>query len=162
VTADAGMRQVVGGAGQKEVDGSKSIAAAVVGSVFPPYRHDILFGRGRKVMEHPGNLRLLMLVKEKMPIYDAANKEAKTRLTAEVVQTLKGPRSSRFLKKNATGVWWEEVTDALARKKVSHAFRTMRQSVVKSQEKQTTQAQGAANVRLHQLASVVQEDSKGK
>ena len=143
MTAHAGMRRMIvegAGAGQEEVDGSKSsIAVVVVDDLLSPSRYDILFGRGRKVMEHPGNLRLLSLVKDKTPFYDAASKEAKTRLTVEVVQILKC-RLSRFLKKNASGVW-EEVTDALARKKVSHAFRTMRQSAARKQEKHTTQGQ---------------------
>jgi hypothetical protein len=154
------------GAGQ-EADSSKSIVVIVT-----PSRYDILFGRGRAVMEHPGNLRLLLLVGEKMPSYNAANKEAKTGLTVAVVQILKG-RSSRFLKKNDSGVW-EEVTDALARNKVSHAFRTMRQSAMRNQEKKQTSTQGrqgavAKNImRLHEqpadssAAAVVVQDSQGK
>jgi hypothetical protein len=98
-----------------------------------PTPNDILFGRGRAMVDHPGNMRLLLLVEENMPFYDAANKEAKTRLSGTVVQILKKGWSSRFLKKNATTTGaWEEVNDMLARNKVSHAFRTMRQSMMRN------------------------------
>jgi hypothetical protein len=107
------MRRVVEG----ELDESKS-------SIVAPSRYDILFGRGRAIQDHPGNLGLLFLVEQQSLGYDATDKQEKTRISMEIVRTLKA-KPSRFLKKNASGVW-EEVDEDMAREKVSHAFRTMR------------------------------------
>jgi hypothetical protein len=137
--------------------------AAEVGIACSPTPNDILFGRGRAIVDHPGNIRLLLLVEENKPFYDAANKEAKTRLSGTVVRILKGRSRGRFLKKrNATnGGAWEEVTDTLARNKVSHAFRTMRQSMMRNaaaaaaalpREIEHT-ARAAADCREHEIAT---------
>jgi hypothetical protein len=108
------MRRVVE---EVELDETKS-------SIITPSRNDILFGRGRPIRENPGNIGLLFLVEQKSSVYEAADKQEKTRIALEIV-IMQKRKPSRFLKKNASGVW-EEVDGDMAREKVSHAFRTMR------------------------------------
>jgi hypothetical protein len=106
-------------------------------SIITPSRHDILFGRGRPIRDNPGNLGLLFLVEQKRSVYEATDRQEKTRISLEIVRTLKAKRS-RFLKKNASGIW-KEVDEEMAREKVSHAFRTMR-APPKQKIKSTTKA----------------------
>jgi hypothetical protein len=107
------MRRVVEG----KVDETKSI-------IITPSRHDILFGRGRQIQANPGNLGFLFLIEQKSLIYQAADKQEKTRISSEIVNLQKA-KPGRFLKKKASGVW-EEVDEDAAREKASQAFRTMR------------------------------------
>jgi hypothetical protein len=122
------MRRVVEGVGGERAESKSSIITI-------PSRYDILFGRGCPIRDSLGNVRLLFLVEQKSSVYDAADKQGKTRISLEIVKMLKA-RPSRFLKKNASGVW-EEVGDDLARQKVSTAFRTMR-GVPKQKVRSTT------------------------
>jgi hypothetical protein len=114
-----------------ELDETKS-------SIITPSRYDILFGRGRPIRENPGNIGLLFLVEQKSLVYEAANKQEKTRISLEIVSMQKA-KPSRFLKKNANGLW-EEVNEDMAREKVSHAFRTMRAPPKQKVESTTSKA----------------------
>eukprot|EP00934_Nitzschia_sp_Nitz4_P002914 Nitzschia sp. Nitz4//scaffold95_size97785//49428//50956//NITZ4_004668-RA/size97785-augustus-gene-0.99-mRNA-1//1//CDS//3329560475//2904//frame0 len=86
--------------------------------------NDVLFGRGKTVVEHPGNLRFRTIVGMKMDEYEAASRLEKTCMTENIVQLVKDSRG-RFLKRDDGGDW-EEVDDETARKKVAHAFRNRR------------------------------------
>jgi hypothetical protein len=123
------MRRVV--EEEVELDKTKS-------SIITPSRYDILFGRGRPIRENPGNIGLLFLVEQKSLVYEAANKQEKTRISLEIVSMQKA-KPSRFLKKNANGLW-EEVNEDMAREKVSHAFRTMRAPPKQKVESTTSKA----------------------
>jgi hypothetical protein len=128
-------------------------------SIITPSRYDILFGRGRPIRENPGNVGLLFLVEQKSLVYEAADKQEKTRIALEIVRMQKA-KPSRFLKKNASGVW-EEVDADMAREKVSHAFRTMR-APPKQKVESTTKARIVTDEDAEKQESSKRADSLGK
>ena len=85
-----------------------------------PARFDVLLGRGKACHEHPGNVRFRHLVEEFTSTYHASSKNQKTKVTREILTTVK-ESSGRFLKESDSG--WVEVDTEVARLKVSHAFR---------------------------------------
>jgi hypothetical protein len=88
-----------------------------------PRNHDVLLGKGKPIQEYTGNRRLHGLVDEQLSIYHgfSNSKKEKTALSAEIVKMVQKV-SGRFLSKES-GVWIE-VSDDIARDKVSHMFRT--------------------------------------
>lgn len=120
-----------------------------------PTHLDVLFGRGRPMIKHPGNISLGILVESMMEQHVQSGKAEKTALSDEIVQRVK-ERGGRFLrkqhragssddgkkgtaaaaggnKKENAGVgaasnsfYWVEANDDMAREKVSHTFRNVR------------------------------------
>lgn len=86
--------------------------------------NDVLFGRGKTVVEHVGNLRFRNMIGMQMTEYENANRLEKTYITEKIVEAIKGS-DGRFLKRDEGGEW-EEVDHETARKKVAHAFRNRR------------------------------------
>jgi hypothetical protein len=89
-----------------------------------PRPEDVLFGRGKTVVEHPGNIRFRQVVDLYMLKYTAAIRTEKTRITEGIMHMVQGS-AGRFLRRD-DGMNWEEVDDATAREKVAHAFRNRR------------------------------------
>jgi len=89
-----------------------------------PAPGDILFGRGRKVRDHPGNAQFLNLVDQYMAKYESAGRVDKACIAEIIVRMIKDA-GCKFLKKDEQEVW-REVADSEARKKVAHAFRNLR------------------------------------
>ena len=87
-----------------------------------PGRFDVLLGRGKACHDHPGNVRLRHLVEEWADIYSCSCKKQKTRVTREILEMISNS-SGRFLKESDSG--WIEVSQEVARLKVSHVFRDM-------------------------------------
>jgi hypothetical protein len=101
-----------------------------------PSHSDILFGRGRSIMNHPGNAVLRNLVTLQLEEYCnvPSNKQATT-LTWEIVRILKDKYGARFLKEETTesnGLGWIEVSNETARLKVRVAFRDKRTKLFKT------------------------------
>lgn len=88
-----------------------------------PGHSDVLLGRGKAYYQHVGNIRLRNWIEEKSPMYEKANFTEKQRIGSEVVSLIK-KSGGRFLKEDHAG--WVEVEHVIARKKVAHAFRTLR------------------------------------
>ena len=86
--------------------------------------NDVLFGRGKSVVEHDGNAKFRNLVSEYAEEFDKASRHEKTLLTETIVHQIK-VSGARFLKRDDGGEW-EEVDHETARKKVAHAFRNRR------------------------------------
>eukprot|EP00934_Nitzschia_sp_Nitz4_P006286 Nitzschia sp. Nitz4//scaffold99_size76975//4803//6306//NITZ4_005564-RA/size76975-snap-gene-0.4-mRNA-1//-1//CDS//3329560814//6276//frame0 len=107
-------------------DASTSASAA---SVYLPTSNDILFGRGRPFQQHPGNLRFSLVIESLKPQYEELKRNEKTTMAENVVKQLKDG-GSRFLRQGEG--CWEEVDDAVAREKVSQAFRSLRSGKVGS------------------------------
>lgn len=103
---------------------SPTSASAVPQGTLEIQPNDVLFGRGKTVVEHPGNLRFRSIVGVRMEEYEAASRLEKTCMTENIVQLVKDA-NGRFLKRDDGGDW-EEVDDETARKKVAHAFRNRR------------------------------------
>lgn len=92
-----------------------------------PDLKDVLFGRGRPIMRHPGNVVLRDMLESRLEEYNAAKtKKEKTEIAWEIVRQLKG-WSCRFLREDSRG-WWVEVSDDVARQKVSIGFRDVRKT----------------------------------
>ena len=89
-----------------------------------PAPEDILFGRGKAVMRHPGNARFKQIVDSLSRKYDESGRLEKICITRIVVQMVK-ESMGRFLKRKGDG-GWEEVDGTTARRKVAHAFRNSR------------------------------------
>lgn len=101
--------------------------------------YDVLLGRGKALQSHKGNIRFHKIVNQFRPAYLASRRQDKVDVAAEVVQEVqrlqqksrhkKGPGRQRrswrvrFLKKNQSGDFWEEVSDEEAIQKASHALR---------------------------------------
>lgn len=97
-------------------------------AVLLPRIQDILFGRGKGLQNHLGNVRLRLTMESYYASYESFDKKEKTKLAAQIVQEVKA-KGSRFLKK--TNEAWEEVPDNEARSKVSHFFRNLRSAMSK-------------------------------
>jgi hypothetical protein len=92
-----------------------------------PGPFDVIFGRGRPFIDHPGNDRMRKIVEAYKARYEAAEKQDKTLITKEVVQIIKnsGEEKGRFLKQQSKGndAPWFEVSTKEAHKKVGHRLR---------------------------------------
>ena len=93
----------------------------------PPGPFDVLSGRGRPFIDHPGNDRMRTIVEAYKAKYKAAEKQEKTQITKEVVEIIKngGEEKGRFLKQQSNGkdAPWFEVSTKEAHKKVGHRLR---------------------------------------
>jgi hypothetical protein len=85
---------------------------------------DVLFGRTKGTVDHPGNGKFRRLVDVYMRKYEEAERLEKTCIAEAIVQMVQ-ESNGRFLKRDP-GSDWEEVDGAAARKKVAHAFRNRR------------------------------------
>lgn len=96
---------------------------SIKSGIFLPSSKDVLFGRGRPFQEHPGNVRFSLIIDSLQPRYEVARRSEKTVIAEEVVKKMKS-RGGRFLRR--LDGCWEEVSDIMAREKVSQAFRSLR------------------------------------
>ena len=96
--------------------------------VTTPCKTHILLGRGRGSHQHDGNIWFRKLIKERQGAYEAASVSGKTQMAHDVVELVR-KNSGLFLKKKKEGAHgWVEVSDSIARRKVSHAFRALRET----------------------------------
>ena len=109
--------------GEVEPDNFTSTPIGAVGGL-RPNSGDVLFGRGRAIIDHPGNAQFRQIVDHYMLKYEASGRLQKTCIADIIVRLVKNS-CGRFLKKNEDGSW-DEVDDSAARKKVAHAFRNRR------------------------------------
>jgi hypothetical protein len=94
-----------------------------------PQPPDVMLGRGRRYLRHPGNLRLLAVLDMHRVRYDhATNRKEKTLITNEIVQIMQtcGNQSGRFLRFDSSAKGWYEVDGDVARVKVGNALRYAR------------------------------------
>jgi hypothetical protein len=88
-----------------------------------PGSFDVLLGRGKLIQEHMGNIRFRHLIEKNGGTYENATKNEKTFLATRMVKIV-NDGGGRFLKEDPSG--WTEVTDDIARDKLSHSFRNKR------------------------------------
>jgi len=93
--------------------------------ILQPTQFDVLFGRGKPYQGHAGNIRLHKVVDLYKTRYSKARRHEKTEIAEEIVQFVKngGAKAGRFLKRLEGEESWVEVSDSIARDKVSHALR---------------------------------------
>ena len=94
-----------------------------------PRHEDCLFGRGRNIMKHPGNVAMRSMLEGKRDRYACAAHQKKSEIAWEVVNEIK-TGGGRFLKELDTGLY-TLVDDETARKKISIAFRDLKNKVGK-------------------------------
>jgi hypothetical protein len=111
-------------------------SAAGTKGVNIPRRFDVLFGRGKNSREHSGNLRCNLLIDMHSDQYENANKAQKT-VIAERIVAMVHESLGRFLKQEAQK-GWVEVSDEVAREKISHLFRFHRSRKVANGENQVS------------------------
>lgn len=90
--------------------------------VLNPHSKDILFGRGRKYQNHPGNQRMRELMAEYKSKYQSLRRFRKHDLVKELYEKLTED-GVRFLKKIEGQDAWLEVEAYIALQKVCHALR---------------------------------------
>jgi len=96
-----------------------------------PEQIDILLGRGWPKMGHPGNAIFRNLIETRMADYNnSRSKREKTTIAWSVVFELNKNRV-RFLREDKSG-GWVEVSNEIAREKVSIGFRDIRKAQTKS------------------------------
>lgn len=89
-----------------------------------PDKMDILCGRDKVSYSHVGNKRFRVIVEMNYQKYQqCSTREAKTRITDEIIQGIR-ECGGRFLRKNEYTGMYEDVGDAYAHEKVSHALRS--------------------------------------
>jgi hypothetical protein len=95
-----------------------------------PGPFDVLFGTGKALREHAGNVRANHLVAMYTPEYDKADKNEKTDIAWHIVKIIQGS-SGRFMKSDENEEW-VEVEPGMAREKISHIFRNQRNQTRKN------------------------------
>jgi hypothetical protein len=89
-----------------------------------PRQIDVLLGRGRPYQQYPGNIQLAAFIDHLRAQYKTLDRLNKTSLTHGIVHMIKDS-GGRFLKRADDGSGrWVEVSNDVAREKVSHGFRT--------------------------------------
>mmetsp|Transcript_54327 Transcript_54327/g.131854 ORF Transcript_54327/g.131854 Transcript_54327/m.131854 type:complete len:598 (-) Transcript_54327:64-1857(-) len=87
-----------------------------------PTARDVLFGKGKSIQTHTGNVHLRELVDEHWEAYSAAKKGHKGEVVQRVIDAIKRSSTGRFLSKDARTGWWVEVSDQEVTKKVTKTF----------------------------------------
>lgn len=93
-----------------------------VQSIRRPKKEDVLFGRKEKQRQHPGNVLLRGLCDEYRDLYEGSQRDDKTVITWRILKEIQ-KQHGRFLKYEVTQRTWTEVTDDIAREKVSFTMR---------------------------------------
>jgi hypothetical protein len=115
-------------------DGAESITASVpsesreetvVSSDSDLLCETILFGRGRPVQNHPGNVHFRKMLEPYADQYDNARRSQRAAIAAAIVQKVL-MSGSRFLKQADNMHRWVVVDEEEAIKKVCQCFRTLR------------------------------------
>mmetsp|Transcript_30749 Transcript_30749/g.72172 ORF Transcript_30749/g.72172 Transcript_30749/m.72172 type:complete len:295 (+) Transcript_30749:525-1409(+) len=100
-----------------------------------PRRFDVLFGRSKRCMQHPGTMRCQLLVEMNFEEYEGEGKVERNLIAEKVVRIIH-ESGGRFLKwegDSTTGAW-KEVDHDVARAKVTHFFRGFRERKQKRQK----------------------------
>lgn len=108
-------------------------ALASVAPAVQPRPSDVLLGRGRHLVNHPGNRRFRLLIDRYLGMYESFNHRLdKTVLSYTIVRIVKEDLSGRFLKEADDGKAFHEVDDGVAHAKVAHCFRSQRSAMRKT------------------------------
>jgi len=86
-------------------------------------RHDVLCGRGGKVMSHEGNILFRRAVEQRRAEYSSASKERKREIAQSILNDVQG-RGGRFIQAMAhVAGAYDRVSDSKALDKCFHALR---------------------------------------
>lgn len=108
-----------------------------VNIITSPNPNDILCGKEKHCIIHPGTRRYRQFIDAYQPRYRCAtNKNDKMEITKEIVLTL--GRTARFLRYNKEIEAYEELSHLESRDKTSHALRTACKRISKQQKHKVT------------------------
>lgn len=118
---------------QKVIEMSYDSDSSNKENIIIPRNQDVLFGKLPLARGHIGNTRAHYLVESYYQEYEKANKTEKTALGNKVIAVVHA-LGGRFLrsKGSLSGGAWEEVSDTIARQKIAHWFRHLREKKAKS------------------------------
>jgi hypothetical protein len=88
-----------------------------------PSANDILFGRGKRFQNHPGNLRMRKIIRKYKNIYSAQKGQHRKRLVVENAYNEIIDGGARFVKQSEGKGEWVEVVMHEALEKVAHTIR---------------------------------------
>jgi len=89
-----------------------------------PRENDVLFGRGGGTNHHPGNRRWRQLVEDRKHEYARQSRSDKLMVSQTIIDRWRAQvPAGRFLKKNRTTGFWNDVGNKKAREKTSQALR---------------------------------------
>lgn len=89
-----------------------------------PLENDVLLGRGRPFQDYVGNQQLGRMIDQQRQRYlSAKDRFDKTYISMQIVEEIQ-KLGGRFLQRSPDKGGWELVSDAVARDKVSHSFRS--------------------------------------
>jgi len=106
-------------------------------TILVPRRFDVLFGKSKKCIQHPGTMRCQLIVEMHWDEYNRQRKKEKGLIASKIVRIIHDSQG-RFLKwdgNSKTGSW-VEVDDVVAREKVTHFFRGLRERKQKMTQNQ--------------------------
>ena len=106
--------------------------------VIIPATNDVLLGRGKRSIVHPGSVQLNRLVDETMEEYLSGTKAVKTAITIRLIAQVKEEFQGRFLEQDAKSGVWLIASDDIVRLRISQRFRARKQEV----EEEVAKAQG--------------------
>jgi len=94
-------------------------------SDFVPSEHDFIVGRGRKIQQHSGNLKLRALVQNRLTEYSGSGDKAiKSIIISDIWQQMKAESCcGGFVKKDTDSDRWMIVSDAGVRATIAQIFR---------------------------------------
>lgn len=91
---------------------------------FVPHDTDILIGRGRRVVNHPGNRNFRSVIAANLADYSmASSKQKKSAVILRVFSTLMNSANTGFIKRNSRTKRWMVIEDSSARVTIAQAFR---------------------------------------
>jgi hypothetical protein len=125
---------------------------------YRPGPFDVICGRGRPYQEHLGNKRLHEIASVHKPKYLISKRRYKKGIAEMIVTSIKNDETQpgRFLKRNddENDEVWEDVSDEVAREKVSHVLRFKNKSSEPPSE--TSSESGASGIlRVNNQSSMV-------
>ena len=107
-----------------------------------PRLYDVLHGRDKLAKSHIGNIRFHHIIANHQEVYDnAVSKEERSIIAASIVLSIK-EAGGRFLKPDKAS--WVQVSDEVARNKVTNAFRNSRMKAMNSKSLETGNASGVS------------------
>lgn len=104
-----------------------TMSSSFLPETFQPSDFDIIVGRGKVCYRHAGNLRLNRMVASVLNTYSSpeATKKSKSDLIKQIMAQIRASSShgGGFVKKDLESGRWFEVSEAIAREKISQCFR---------------------------------------
>ena len=114
---------------------------------------DVLMGHSPRLRVHAGNIAFNEIIATKFEQYCSSTKRGKTALSWEVLDTIHS-KGGRFLKQDKKDdALWKEVSNAVARDKVSSSFRGKLKKKKKEMKRETEASQSSS--RIGSLSAVI-------